>query len=231
MHPRIGAPRLGRGDAAARRRRCSPSSASAGRVHPREVEAHFAHGSVTNYWGGSTNATTHLLDGMHYRGLLRVARRDERHPRLRGGRARRRPTTARRRARARGDALVDAGRRASTRRCRRRAWSTWSRLLGYGAPQLRAATRAPRCAARASASRSATHRRHRLVLARRREPGVARGTRPTTRCACSRPSIRSSGTAAASSCSGAGPIASRPTRRRRSASSATTRCRCSGATA
>lgn len=47
-----------------------------GRVHPREVDEHFAHGRVTNYWGGSSNATTHLLDGMHYRGLLRVARRD-----------------------------------------------------------------------------------------------------------------------------------------------------------
>ena len=47
-----------------------------GAVHPREVDAHFSHGSVTNYWGGSSNASTHLLDGMHYRGLLRVARRD-----------------------------------------------------------------------------------------------------------------------------------------------------------
>jgi uncharacterized protein YcaQ len=47
-----------------------------GTVHPREVDAHFSHGTVTNYWGGSSNATTHLLDAMHYRGLLRVARRD-----------------------------------------------------------------------------------------------------------------------------------------------------------
>src|SRR4051812_24993222 len=47
-----------------------------GEVHPREVEERFAHGTVTNYWGGSSNATTHLLDGMHYRGLLRVVRRD-----------------------------------------------------------------------------------------------------------------------------------------------------------
>jgi uncharacterized protein YcaQ len=47
-----------------------------GRVHPREVEQHFAHGRVKNYWGGSSNATTRLLDGMHYRGMLRVARRD-----------------------------------------------------------------------------------------------------------------------------------------------------------
>lgn len=47
-----------------------------GAVHPRDVETEFAHGTVTNYWGGSSNATTHLLDLMHYRGLLRVARRD-----------------------------------------------------------------------------------------------------------------------------------------------------------
>ena len=47
-----------------------------GSVHPREVDAYFLHGSVKNYWGGSSNATTHLLDSMHYRGLLRVARRD-----------------------------------------------------------------------------------------------------------------------------------------------------------
>lgn len=47
-----------------------------GPVHPREVERHFAHGSVRNYWGGSSSASTHLLEGMHYRGLLRVQRRD-----------------------------------------------------------------------------------------------------------------------------------------------------------
>ena len=45
-------------------------------VHPREVDEHFTHGTVTNYWGGSSSATTHLLDDMHYHGLLRVARRD-----------------------------------------------------------------------------------------------------------------------------------------------------------
>src|SRR5438874_117437 len=47
-----------------------------GAVHPREVDRHFSHGTVTNYWGGSSSATTHLLDAMHYRGLLRVVRRD-----------------------------------------------------------------------------------------------------------------------------------------------------------
>jgi uncharacterized protein YcaQ len=47
-----------------------------GVVHPREVDEYFAHGRVTNYWGGSSNATTHLLDAMHYQGLLRVVRRE-----------------------------------------------------------------------------------------------------------------------------------------------------------
>jgi len=47
-----------------------------GPVHPRLVDAHFAHGKVTNWFGGSSNATTHLLDDMHYRGMLRIARRE-----------------------------------------------------------------------------------------------------------------------------------------------------------
>jgi uncharacterized protein YcaQ len=47
-----------------------------GVVHPRDVDAHFAHGKVKNWFGGSSNASTQLLDAMHYRGLLRVARRD-----------------------------------------------------------------------------------------------------------------------------------------------------------
>ena len=50
---------------------------SRGLVHPREVDDHFSHGRVKNYWGGSSNATTQLLDAMHYRGLLRVARREK----------------------------------------------------------------------------------------------------------------------------------------------------------
>jgi uncharacterized protein YcaQ len=45
-------------------------------VHPRDVEARFAHGAVVNAWGGISSATTHLLDAMHYRGWLRVARRE-----------------------------------------------------------------------------------------------------------------------------------------------------------
>lgn len=47
-----------------------------GAVHPRDVAAHFSPRSVRTYWGGSANATTALLAGMHYRGMLRVERRD-----------------------------------------------------------------------------------------------------------------------------------------------------------
>ena len=75
MHPR----RVEAGWTRARRRRAEELLAFVqehGEVHPREVNDHFAHGTVTNYWGGSSSATTHLLDGMHYAGLLRVARRE-----------------------------------------------------------------------------------------------------------------------------------------------------------
>lgn len=47
-----------------------------GIVHPREVDAHFAHGKARNWFGGSSNASTQLLDEMHYRGLVRIARRE-----------------------------------------------------------------------------------------------------------------------------------------------------------
>ncbi|MCB1957381.1 MAG: YcaQ family DNA glycosylase [Rhodocyclaceae bacterium] len=45
-------------------------------VHPREVDARFAHGTATTWFGGTARASTQLLDDMHYRGLLRVARRE-----------------------------------------------------------------------------------------------------------------------------------------------------------
>ncbi len=75
MHPRV-AKRVWDADTERRAADVLAFVREHGQVHPREVEAHFAHGRVTNYWGGSSNATTHLLDGMHYRGLLRVARRE-----------------------------------------------------------------------------------------------------------------------------------------------------------
>jgi uncharacterized protein len=75
MHPRSGASLR----PTARNRRAQAVLAfvrERGEVHPRDVDAHFSHGSVTNYWGGSSNATTHLLEALHYKGLLRVARRE-----------------------------------------------------------------------------------------------------------------------------------------------------------
>ena len=75
MHPRAGA-----GSWPASRRKRAEAILdfvrARGTAHPREVDDHFVHGRVTNYWGGSSNASTHLLDAMHYRGLLRVVRRD-----------------------------------------------------------------------------------------------------------------------------------------------------------
>jgi uncharacterized protein YcaQ len=75
MHPRLG----GMGWPASRKRRAQELLEyvrTHGEVHPRDVDRHFAHGTVTNYWGGTSSATTHLLDAMHYAGLVRIARRD-----------------------------------------------------------------------------------------------------------------------------------------------------------
>jgi uncharacterized protein len=47
-----------------------------GIAHPREVDAFFSHGRVTNWFGGSSSVSTQMLNTLHYRGLLRVARRD-----------------------------------------------------------------------------------------------------------------------------------------------------------
>jgi uncharacterized protein len=75
MHPRRG-PAPWQASHARRVRPLLDFVRARGPVHPREVDRHFAHGTVTNYWGGSSSATTHLLEAMHYRGLLRVVRRE-----------------------------------------------------------------------------------------------------------------------------------------------------------
>ena len=90
---------------------------------------------MTNYWGGTSNATTHLLDAMHYRGLLRVARREggirlyaaHEHAPFRGG--------ARERA-ARQDALVDVVARIYAP-LPASSLGYWVRRLRYGVPQWR----------------------------------------------------------------------------------------------
>lgn len=68
-------PRQDRRAVRARARRVLEFVDSRSEVHPREVDAYFSHGTVTNYWGGSSSATTRLLEDLHYRGLLRVTRR------------------------------------------------------------------------------------------------------------------------------------------------------------
>jgi uncharacterized protein YcaQ len=71
MHPRAATRRAGR-----REQNILDFLRARGAVHPREIDAQFTHGRVTNYWGGSSNATTWLLERMHYRGLVRVVRRE-----------------------------------------------------------------------------------------------------------------------------------------------------------
>lgn len=46
-----------------------------GSTHPRDVLENFDHGRIQR-WGGNLNASTHLLEGLHYCGLLRVAHRE-----------------------------------------------------------------------------------------------------------------------------------------------------------
>jgi uncharacterized protein len=47
-----------------------------GVAHPRDVNAAFDHGRSKNWFGGTSRASTQLLDGMHYRGLVRTAGRE-----------------------------------------------------------------------------------------------------------------------------------------------------------
>ncbi len=45
-------------------------------AHPRELEAALAHGRRTNGWGGSSSATTLMLEALHRAGQVQVVRRD-----------------------------------------------------------------------------------------------------------------------------------------------------------
>ena len=75
MHPRT--PRtVWSDDRMAQAREVLAFVREAGCVRPAQVAAHFEHGRVVNAFGGLSQASTQLLDGMHYRGLLRVLRRE-----------------------------------------------------------------------------------------------------------------------------------------------------------
>src|SRR5215216_633506 len=106
MHPRTGAA----GWAASKQKHVDDVLAfvrAHGAVHPRLVDDHFAHGTVTNYWGGSSNATTHLLDLMHYRGLLRVVGRQAGIRIYAASEAARQPSSDKTGRATRVDALID----------------------------------------------------------------------------------------------------------------------------
>ena len=74
MHPRAKPPHTS--SLRSRRQKVLAFVREKGDVHPADVDAQFSHGTVINYWGGSSNATTRLLEDMHYRGWLRVTGRD-----------------------------------------------------------------------------------------------------------------------------------------------------------
>jgi len=44
--------------------------------HPRDLEARLGNKRAVNAWGGYSKATTRALDALHYRGLLRIAGRE-----------------------------------------------------------------------------------------------------------------------------------------------------------
>ena len=46
-----------------------------GDTHSKHLQAQFDHGRMKR-WGGNLNVSAHLLQGLHYRGMLRVARRE-----------------------------------------------------------------------------------------------------------------------------------------------------------
>ena len=73
LHPR-GAPRSWDARMQARAQEVQAFVHQRGRTYAKDVQAHFDHGRMKR-WGGDLNVSAHLLEGLHYRGLLRVARR------------------------------------------------------------------------------------------------------------------------------------------------------------
>jgi uncharacterized protein YcaQ len=74
LHPR-GAPRAWDARMRARAQEVLAFVREHGRTYPKDVQSHFDHGRIKR-WGSDLNVSTHLLEGLHYRGLLRVARRE-----------------------------------------------------------------------------------------------------------------------------------------------------------
>ena len=74
LHPR-GAPRSWDARMQARAQEVLAFVRQRGGTYPKDVQAHFDHGRIRR-WGADLNLSTHLLEGLHYCGLLRVARRE-----------------------------------------------------------------------------------------------------------------------------------------------------------
>jgi uncharacterized protein len=74
VHPR-GAPRNWDAPMHARAQDVLAFVRQRGRTQAKDVQANFDHGRIQR-WGGSLNASTHLLEGLHYGGQLRVAGRE-----------------------------------------------------------------------------------------------------------------------------------------------------------
>jgi uncharacterized protein YcaQ len=74
LHPRP-SPRRWDARMRARARKVLAFVRERGRTYARDVQTHFDHGSI-HRWGAALDVGKHLLEGLHYRGELRVARRD-----------------------------------------------------------------------------------------------------------------------------------------------------------
>jgi uncharacterized protein YcaQ len=74
LHPRE-APRSWDARMRARARKVLAFVRGRGPTYPRDVQSHFDHGHI-HRWGADLDVGKHLLEGLHYRGLLRVARRE-----------------------------------------------------------------------------------------------------------------------------------------------------------
>jgi uncharacterized protein YcaQ len=49
----------------------------AGELHPRDLKPHLGEAREINAWGGYSKVSTRILEELHYRGLLRITRREE----------------------------------------------------------------------------------------------------------------------------------------------------------
>ena len=190
-----------------------------GHTSAKDVQAQFNHGRIKR-WGADLNVSNHLLEGLHYRGLLRVTRRAAgtrvyqavEHPPLDDS-----PDARLARASQFLDRLVKLYAPLPAT-----SLGYLCTLLRYGVSHLAAEVGQLQ---QHSKSRYA----HAEVDGRLWLWPQNENTRSMTGCASSRRSTPSSGTAGASSCFGAGSTSWRPMCPLTSAAWAITRCPCYGA--